>query len=92
MPNTRNSTGIKWVKIGRDDYRSSCGRWHIVRLEAADNRYNAKDEWILADGREAVDVFPRLRDAKAEAEELASKGFEIEPAGIMIVPENREKS
>lgn len=91
MPTTRKSTGIKWVKIGRDDYKSACGRWHIVRLEADLNSYRKADEWILADGTDAVDVFPRLKDAKAEAEELASKGFEVEK-GIMIVPENPQNS
>jgi hypothetical protein len=33
---------LKWNKIGRDDYRSACGRFHICRLEAADNKYANK--------------------------------------------------
>lgn len=88
MPTLRKTTGIKWVKLGRDDYKSSCGRWKIVRLEADMNRYNAKDEWILADGNDAVDVFPLLREAKAEAEELQSKGHEPQQNGILYLPEN----
>lgn len=69
---------MRWVKIGRDDYRSECGRWHITRLPADMNRYNAHDEWILADGSDGVDVYSRLRDAKTAAEEFAKLGFEIE--------------
>lgn len=69
---------MKWVKLGRDDYRSVCGRWRIVRLPASENRYNAHDEWILADGNDGVDVYSRLKDAKAAAEEFARLGFEIE--------------
>lgn len=69
---------MRWIKLGRDDYRSSCGRWHITRLPAAQNRYNAHDEWILADGSDGVDVYSRLRDAKAAAEEFARLGFQVE--------------
>lgn len=62
---------MKWNKLSRDDYKSECGRFKIVRMDACDNKYNNRDEWILAvrqnDQWEAVDVFPLLRDAKNAA-------------------------
>jgi hypothetical protein len=64
---------LKWNKIGRDDYRSACGRFHICRLEAADNKYANRDEWTLIDGGEAVDVYSLLRNAKAAAVEIAGR-------------------
>ncbi len=69
-----NANGLKWVKIGRDDYATACGRFHVARLEACDNKYANRDEWILSvkqgEGREAVDVFPLLREAKQAAEDF----------------------
>ena len=59
---------IKWKRHG-NDYRSSDGRWTILRLRAADNVYSDRDEWTLVDlvEDEPVDVYRLLRDAKERA-------------------------
>ena len=62
----------KWTRISRDDYESADGRWAIVRLPGALNAYAHVDEWTLIERASdcPVDVYPRLRDAKAAAAEL----------------------
>ena len=75
-----DAPALVWEKIGRDDYATVCGRFHVARLEAADNKYTGRDEWILSerrgDTREGVDVYATLAQAKEVAAEIASR-----PAG-----------
>lgn len=71
-----DAPAVVWVKLGFDDYESACGRFQIARLEACDNKYTRRDEWILSEKigevREGVDVYSTLAAAKEAAAEIAS--------------------
>lgn len=75
---TNDSKAIIWKRTPSGDYTSACGTFVINKLEAWENEYANRDEWILGFyefeySMIAVDVYPLLRDAKAEAQTIANQ-------------------